>query len=63
MLLCNTNNIARILGILFFVISCVIAKVVISNAILAINAITLKSPNIFSDIINNEYFTCGSIDE
>ena len=55
MLLCNTSNIARIPGIIFFVISCVIAKVAISNPILAINAITLKSPNIFSDIISNEY--------
>ena len=30
---------------------------------LAKNAIILKSPNIFSDINNNEYFACGSANE
>ena len=45
---------------LFFVIASVTRYVKSNNETLAKNAITLKSPNIFSDISNSEYFTCGS---
>ena len=45
---------------LLFAIVFVMKYVASKRVMLARNGITLKFPNTFSEIINSEYFTCGS---